>query len=264
MARGPRGRRRGAARRDVHRRARRRPGQRRGRLRLRQVRAHRARHQRRRLPRPSALRRGGRLPRLHVVATGPDGGAVTYADLEARRHRRCSSASSPRTRARSSSCACARRSASTAPPCMPWPRSRPAASPSWAARSSRPRPAPSPRCCAPSAEGSGTDVVAAAGQALRDNAVVLVGERLATVPGALSAAAALAEATGARLAWVPRRAGERGALEAGALPTLLPGGRPARGRRGTRRGRLRLGRASPCPRHAGPRHGRHRRRSGVR
>ena len=77
------------------------------------------------------------------------------------------------------------------------------------------------------AEGSGTELVAAAGQALRDDAVVLVGERLATVPGALSAAAALAEATGARLAWVPRRAGERGALEAGALPTLLPGGRPA-------------------------------------
>jgi len=77
------------------------------------------------------------------------------------------------------------------------------------------------------AEGSGTELVAAAGQALRDGAVVLVGERLATVPGALSAAAALAEATGARLAWVPRRAGERGALEAGALGTLLPGGRPA-------------------------------------
>ena len=33
-------------------------------------------------------------------------------------------------------------------------------------------------------------------------------------------------ATGARLAWVPRRAGERGAIEAGALPNLLPVGRP--------------------------------------
>ena len=54
----------------------------------------------------------------------------------------------------------------------------------------------------------------------------MVGERLATVPGGLSAAARLADATGARLAWVPRRAGERGALEAGALPGLLPGGRP--------------------------------------
>ena len=57
-------------------------------------------------------------------------------------------------------------------------------------------------------------------------ALILVGERLATVPGALSNAAALASATGARLAWVPRRAGERGALESGALPNLLPGGRP--------------------------------------
>src|SRR3984885_5522030 len=56
-------------------------------------------------------------------------------------------------------------------------------------------------------------------------AVIMVGERLATVPGGLSAAARLADATGARLAWVPRRAGERGALEAGALPGLLPGGR---------------------------------------
>jgi NADH-quinone oxidoreductase subunit G len=46
------------------------------------------------------------------------------------------------------------------------------------------------------------------------------------VPGALSAVAALAAATGARLAWVPRRAGERGAVDAGALPGLLPLGRP--------------------------------------
>ena len=36
----------------------------------------------------------------------------------------------------------------------------------------------------------------------------------------------LAARTGARLAWVPRRAGDRGAVEAGCLPNLLPGGRP--------------------------------------
>jgi NADH-quinone oxidoreductase subunit G len=60
----------------------------------------------------------------------------------------------------------------------------------------------------------------------RPGAVIMVGERLAGIPGALSAAARLADGTGARLAWVPRRAGERGALEAGALPNLLPGGRP--------------------------------------
>ena len=57
------------------------------------------------------------------------------------------------------------------------------------------------------------------------NALVLVGERLASSPGALAAAARLAATTGAKLAWVPRRAGERGAVDAGCLPTLLPGGR---------------------------------------
>ncbi|MBB5788061.1 NADH-quinone oxidoreductase subunit G [Jiangella mangrovi] len=73
----------------------------------------------------------------------------------------------------------------------------------------------------------GDDRVAYLGDALREKgAVILVGSRLATIPGALSAAARVATVTGARLAWVPRRAGERGALEAGALPNLLPGGRP--------------------------------------
>lgn len=57
-------------------------------------------------------------------------------------------------------------------------------------------------------------------------AVILVGERLGLVQGGLSAALRLARRTGARLAWVPRRAGERGGVEAGALPSLLPGGRP--------------------------------------
>ncbi|WP_079634211.1 NADH-quinone oxidoreductase subunit G, partial [Mycobacteroides abscessus] len=57
-------------------------------------------------------------------------------------------------------------------------------------------------------------------------AVIMVGERLASAPGALSAAAQLADKTGAALVWVPRRAGERGALEAGALPHLLPGAHP--------------------------------------
>ncbi len=70
------------------------------------------------------------------------------------------------------------------------------------------------------------DNASAAGAALRrPGAVICVGERLAMVPGALSAAARLATETGAGLAWVPRRAGERGAVETGALPALLPGGR---------------------------------------
>ncbi len=59
-----------------------------------------------------------------------------------------------------------------------------------------------------------------------EGAVILVGERLAGVPGALSAVGRLVAATGARVAWVPRRAGERGAIESGALPGLLPIGRP--------------------------------------
>ncbi|MVA75530.1 NADH-quinone oxidoreductase subunit G [Auraticoccus sp. F435] len=56
--------------------------------------------------------------------------------------------------------------------------------------------------------------------------IIFVGERAAVLPGTLTAVAELAERTGARLAWVPRRAGDRGALEAGCLPGLLPGGRP--------------------------------------
>ncbi|GAA3392360.1 NADH-quinone oxidoreductase subunit G [Streptomyces roseoviridis] len=68
----------------------------------------------------------------------------------------------------------------------------------------------------------------AAAEALRqEGAVIVVGERLAAVPGALSAAVRTAAATGAKLVWIPRRAGERGAVEAGAIPALLPGGRPA-------------------------------------
>ena len=61
---------------------------------------------------------------------------------------------------------------------------------------------------------------------LTAKSVILVGERLAEKAGALSSAVDLAEKSGAKLAWIPRRAGERGALAAGAIATLLPGGRP--------------------------------------
>ena len=61
---------------------------------------------------------------------------------------------------------------------------------------------------------------------LTAKSVILVGERLAEAVGGLSAAVALAQSSGAKLAWIPRRAGERGALEAGAIGNLLPGGRP--------------------------------------
>jgi len=61
---------------------------------------------------------------------------------------------------------------------------------------------------------------------LTGKSVVLVGERAAETQGALSAVAKLVKESGAKLGWVPRRAGERGAISAGALPNLLPGARP--------------------------------------
>src|SRR5215467_5707819 len=73
--------------------------------------------------------------------------------------------------------------------------------------------------------GSNADFKRAAGLLAAPGAVILVGERLAEVPGALAAAVRLADASGAKLAWIPRRAGERGAIEAGAMPGLLPVGR---------------------------------------
>jgi NADH-quinone oxidoreductase subunit G len=55
--------------------------------------------------------------------------------------------------------------------------------------------------------------------------VVLAGWRGGTT-GGLAAAARLAAGLDGRFAWVPRRAGDRGALDVGARPGLLPGGRP--------------------------------------
>ncbi|WP_375002057.1 NADH-quinone oxidoreductase subunit G [Aeromicrobium sp. CTD01-1L150] len=56
--------------------------------------------------------------------------------------------------------------------------------------------------------------------------IILAGERLTALAGGPSAVLRAAESLGARLAWVPRRAGDRAAVEAGCLPNLLPGGRP--------------------------------------
>jgi len=72
----------------------------------------------------------------------------------------------------------------------------------------------------------GKEPEALAGLELGARSVILAGERLATIPGALSAVVAKAKDSGARWAWVPRRAGDRSALDAGCLPNLLPGGRP--------------------------------------
>ncbi|WP_110240965.1 NADH-quinone oxidoreductase subunit G [Nocardioides gilvus] len=80
---------------------------------------------------------------------------------------------------------------------------------------------------APGEEGDALSALAGDSEAGLDaSSVIMVGERLATTPGALAAVIDLAATTGARLAWVPRRAGDRGALDAGCLPNLLPGGRP--------------------------------------
>ena len=59
-----------------------------------------------------------------------------------------------------------------------------------------------------------------------DGGVILVGERASRTPGLLSEVVRLAERTNCRIQWVPRRAGERGGVEAGLLPGLLPFGRP--------------------------------------
>ncbi|MTH92343.1 MAG: NADH-quinone oxidoreductase subunit G, partial [Actinobacteria bacterium] len=72
----------------------------------------------------------------------------------------------------------------------------------------------------------GQEANAVAGLSLTAKSVILVGERASESAGVLTAVAALADSTSAKIAWIPRRAGERGALEAGAIGNLLPGGRP--------------------------------------
>lgn len=63
----------------------------------------------------------------------------------------------------------------------------------------------------------GQEAVAIAGLAdLGDDPVLLAGERLAGVPGALTAASD--HAANLRIGWIPRRAGDRTAVEAGCLP----------------------------------------------
>ncbi|WP_327088098.1 NADH-quinone oxidoreductase subunit G [Nonomuraea sp. NBC_01738] len=78
----------------------------------------------------------------------------------------------------------------------------------------------------PTAPGAEAEAIGDLVGNLAEGTVVLAGERLATVPGALSALVRLGASSGAKIAWIPRRAGERGAIEAGALPNVLPIGRP--------------------------------------
>ena len=64
------------------------------------------------------------------------------------------------------------------------------------------------------------------GLEIAQDSIILVGERAAATEGTLSAVIEVAEKTNSKLSWIPRRAGERGAVEVGALPNLLPGARP--------------------------------------
>ena len=211
------------------------------RLRLRQVRPRRARHQRHRHAGPAALGRGGRVPgrvrrraghrgqlrrpgarpgraagRLraggrvaHRLPAAAQGGPQVRADASTR-WRRSPAAGWP-------SCP-----ACCSPPC-PGDEARALARLGGDAGTARRSPS-SGRGSAAAAEAATWKAAAEALAA--PGAIILVGERLAETPGALSAVARLAETTGARLAWIPRRAGERGAIEAGAMPGLLPVGRP--------------------------------------
>jgi len=76
-------------------------------------------------------------------------------------------------------------------------------------------------CVAPGAESDAIGAVK-----LSAKSIILVGERASESAGALSAVVSLATKSGAKIAWIPRRAGERGALSAGAIGNLFPGARP--------------------------------------
>ncbi len=77
----------------------------------------------------------------------------------------------------------------------------------------------------PTAPGDEVKALEEIASELEAGTILLVGERASLVPGLLSKVRQYA-AKGVRWAWIPRRAGELAALEAGCLPQLLPGGRP--------------------------------------
>ena len=72
----------------------------------------------------------------------------------------------------------------------------------------------------------GAESAAVTSLELTGKSIILIGERASETAGLLSTISTVADKTGAKIAWIPRRAGERGALEAGAIGALLPGGRP--------------------------------------
>ena len=185
----------------------------------------------------AALRRGGRVPRRRTSPLHRPGRDVRRPRERARRRAR-----RPRARGRG------RHGLPAA--AQGGPRGRHAASvrsrrtpraacARWPARSIRPRPAPRPRRSRwPTTREHGST-------GRRDPGRRAARRRARRPQPPCRAAGRDAPAPGS--AWVPRRAGDRGAVEAGCLPNLLPGGRPRGRRRGARRPRRRLGRASAAP-----------------
>ncbi|MEN9679934.1 MAG: hypothetical protein RLZ57_1063 [Actinomycetota bacterium] len=76
-------------------------------------------------------------------------------------------------------------------------------------------------CVAPGSEAEALSSIQ-----LTEKSLLIVGERAVETAGLLTTASELIKRSKAKLAWIPRRAGERGALAAGAIGNLLPGGRP--------------------------------------
>ena len=238
------------------RRAARRPADRRGRLRLRQVRPGRARHQRHRLPGPPALGRGGAVPRR---ARGrPRRRRSRYADLE-----QAPGGAAGRVRARGG---VADRLPAAA---QGGPRAGTAGLSRRAVRQPRAWTKLS-GVLLPTVPGAEAAVAGRAGRrrrrrldeagraparALRQpGAVILVGERLAEVPGALSAAVALAarDRRPAGLGAAPGRRARRGRGRRAAHPAARrPPGRRRRPRGPRWPG---PGASASLPADAGPRH----------
>jgi NADH-quinone oxidoreductase subunit G len=74
------------------------------------------------------------------------------------------------------------------------------------------------------APGGEIEALSSIAASLDADTVILVGERAVSTPGLLHAVVQVAQTSGARFAWIPRRAGELAAIKAGLLPNLLPGG----------------------------------------
>ncbi len=78
----------------------------------------------------------------------------------------------------------------------------------------------------PCRPGDEIEVLKSLADTIDSETIIMAGERAGLIEGLLSTVVEIARSHSAQWTWVPRRAGERAALDAGCLPTLLPGGRP--------------------------------------